>query len=150
MGRLSSPGKSSMSPVAMLKQAPCHGHRTCPLDKTPASGRSKHPALLNTITTVYFRRVDTLCKVKALSASLLSKQTLTLNQWRPIVWAFVPHGREFPMFLNEQSSAWPQIHFSHPARTIVQTIREILQHFSSSPCPLRLSDYHEQRILTQF
>lgn len=35
VGRLSSPGKSSMSPVAMLKQAPCHGQRTCPFDSTP-------------------------------------------------------------------------------------------------------------------
>lgn len=35
VGRLSSPGKSSMSPVAMLKHAPCQGQRTCPFDNTP-------------------------------------------------------------------------------------------------------------------
>lgn len=35
VGKLSSPGKSSISPVAMLKHAPCHGHRTCPFDSTP-------------------------------------------------------------------------------------------------------------------
>lgn len=35
VGRLSRPGKSSMSPVAMLKHAPCQGQRTCPLDNTP-------------------------------------------------------------------------------------------------------------------
>lgn len=37
VGRLSSPGKSSMSPVAMLKHAPCQGQRTCPFDKTPGA-----------------------------------------------------------------------------------------------------------------
>lgn len=36
LGKLSKPGKSSMSPVLMLKQAPCQGQRTLPLDKTPA------------------------------------------------------------------------------------------------------------------
>lgn len=40
VGRLSRPGKSSMSPVAMLKQAPCHGQRTCPFDSTP--GKKEH------------------------------------------------------------------------------------------------------------
>lgn len=41
VGRLSRPGKSSMSPVAMLKHAPCQGQRTCPLDSTPE--RKKRP-----------------------------------------------------------------------------------------------------------
>ncbi|KAG5840395.1 hypothetical protein ANANG_G00188340, partial [Anguilla anguilla] len=32
-----------MSPVAMLKQAPCQGHRTWPFDNTPAKeGRGAH------------------------------------------------------------------------------------------------------------
>jgi len=30
-----------MSPVPMLKQAPCHGQRTRPLDKTPAGNMAK-------------------------------------------------------------------------------------------------------------
>jgi len=34
-GMLSSPGKSSMSPVWTEKQAPCHGHRTSPPHNTP-------------------------------------------------------------------------------------------------------------------
>lgn len=35
LGKLSKPGKSSISPVPMLKQAPCQGQRTLPLDRTP-------------------------------------------------------------------------------------------------------------------
>lgn len=52
VGRLSRPGKSSMSPVAMLKQAPCHGQRTCPFDSTP--GREEHfqQSLLKHVTKV--------------------------------------------------------------------------------------------------
>uniref|UniRef100_A0A1A9VWW4 Uncharacterized protein n=1 Tax=Glossina austeni TaxID=7395 RepID=A0A1A9VWW4_GLOAU len=34
-GNESSPGKSSISPVLMLKQAPCHGQRNRPSPKTP-------------------------------------------------------------------------------------------------------------------
>lgn len=37
--RLSRPGKSSRSPVLMLKQAPCQGQRTRPRDRTPGKGR---------------------------------------------------------------------------------------------------------------
>ena len=36
--RLSRPGKSSRSPVPMLKQAPCQGQRTRPRDSTPGGG----------------------------------------------------------------------------------------------------------------
>lgn len=35
--RLSRPGKSSRSPVLMLKQAPCQGQRTRPRDNTPGT-----------------------------------------------------------------------------------------------------------------
>lgn len=37
--RLSRPGKSSRSPVLMLKQAPCQGQRTRPRDSTPGRGQ---------------------------------------------------------------------------------------------------------------
>lgn len=48
VGRLSRPGKSSMSPVATLKQAPCHGQRTCPFDSTPGNKQKRTRNLLNT------------------------------------------------------------------------------------------------------
>jgi len=34
-GMLSTPGKSSMSPLLTEKQAPCHGHRISPPHNTP-------------------------------------------------------------------------------------------------------------------
>lgn len=52
VGRLSSPGKSSMSPVAMLKQAPCHGQRTCPFDSTPEKSKKRSRNVLNTYYSI--------------------------------------------------------------------------------------------------
>ena len=65
-GKLSNPGKSSISPVFTLKQAPCHGQRTTPLQYAPGDQYSNQQLrhLIKTHVVCVILRINLICEGK--------------------------------------------------------------------------------------